>query len=284
MTRHFGDFDPQFLDPATAAIHILPVPYDGTSTWIKGADRGPDALLDASYNLEFYDLEYESEVFQRGIYTSPALDCPPDPETLSRQVRQQSEALLSAGRFPVIIGGEHSVSIGAIQAHAHHYSDLTVLQFDAHSDLRDSYHDSRYNHACVMARARECARIVQVGIRSTDTCELRNMDKNRVFFAHDICAGQNPQWMEQALELLTRHVYITIDLDVFDPAYVPGTGTPEPGGMNWYQIINFLKLVFAHRQVTGFDIVELCPLPDNKVSDFLAAKLLYKMLTCKFND
>lgn len=280
--QQFGDFEAVFYHPQTAKAAIVPVPYDGTSTWVKGADKGPAAILAASYNLEFYDIETDSEAFRHGIFTEPAVEGAMGPEKMTQIVRGRVERLLEQGKFPIVLGGEHSVSIGAFEAMAGRYKDLTILQLDAHSDLRESYEGSRYNHACVMARAKELCPIVQVGIRSMDTCEKPNMDTERVFFAHDICDGQDRGWVERAVSLLSENVYLTIDLDAFDPSIMPATGTPEPGGMGWYDAAALIRAVCSRKNLVGFDIVELCPRENLWGSDFLAAKLLYKILTYKF--
>ncbi|MHC5143458.1 MAG: arginase family protein, partial [Planctomycetota bacterium] len=179
-------------------------------------------------------------------------------------------------------GGEHSVSIGAFEAMASQYDNLTILQLDAHADLRDEYEGSTHNHACVMARAKEHAPIVQVGIRSMDVCEKANIDTSRAFFAHDICGWLTADWIERVVPLLTGNVYLTIDLDVFDPSIMAATGTPEPGGLRWYDVIALIRAVCSQRNLVGFDIVELCPREHLWSCDFLAAKLLYKTLTYKF--
>ncbi|MHC4524738.1 MAG: agmatinase [Planctomycetota bacterium] len=280
--KHFGDFSPEHTDPDTAVVSILPVPYDGTSTWIKGADKGPQAILNASYNLEFYDIETDSEVFRKGIYTEPAIEGFDTPEQMAKAVRGRVDDILKRDKFPVILGGEHSVSIGAIEAMANRYDNLTILQLDAHADLRDEYEGSTHNHACVMARAKEHAPIVQVGIRSMDIAEKKNMDTSRVFFAHDICDDPQREWIDRVVSLLTENVYLTIDLDVFDPSIMPATGTPETGGLGWYDVIALIRAVCENTNLVGFDIAELCPREHLWSCDFLAAKLLYKTLTCKF--
>ena len=280
--KQFGDFEPQYTQPDTAAVAILPVPFDGTSTWIKGADKGPQAILDASYNLEFYDIETDSEVFRKGIYVEPAVEGFDSPEALTESVRGRMTGLLERGKFRVVLGGEHSVSIGAIEAVSRHFDNLTVLQLDAHADLRDSYEGSAHNHACVMARAKELNPIVQVGIRSMDICEKPNLNYERVFFAHSICGQKPDSWIPQVLGLLTENVYLTIDLDVFDPSIMPATGTPEPGGLGWYEVIELIRMICSLRNLVGFDLVELCPRENLWGSDFLAAKLLFKTLTYKF--
>lgn len=279
--RNYGGLADEFTCPYTSKIFILPVPYDGSSTWIKGADDGPGALIEASENMELYDIETDSEVFHEGIHTLKPLVCKSGVDQLVPMVRQQVLAALNKGKFLVSIGGEHSISIGAFQAVAERFNGVSFLQLDAHSDLRDAYKGSPYNHACVMARAKELGEIVQVGIRSMDISEKKNMQMDRVFFAGDIM-NNNEQWHEQALEFLTEMVYLTIDLDVFDPSLVPSTGTPEPGGLNYYQVLNFLKKVISAKTVVGFDVVELCPQSGNKSPDFLAAKLIYQLLSLIF--
>lgn len=258
-------------------IIIVPVPYDETSTWVKGADRGPEALLEASVNLEFYDIETGTEAHKRGIFTLPPVTEKSSPEAMVEAVRATCSGLYESGRFPVVIGGEHSVSIGAIQAAAGRYSDITILQIDAHADLRDEYEGSGFNHACVMARAKEAAPVVQVGIRSMSLDELESADRSRIFCAHEL--WEDKSLWNKALDLLTENVYLTIDLDGFDPGIMPSTGTPEPGGPPYREIMNFLKDVIVRRNVVGFDVVELCPSPHNKAPDFTAARIIYQLLS-----
>ncbi len=277
---NYGDLPKQYTDRSTAKVAILPVPYDGTSTWVKGADKGPKALLDASANMEVYDIETGTEVYRIGIYTDKPVTESKSPEKMVDAVYTRTAELLDEGKFVVTIGGEHSVSIGAIQAHAARVKGMSVIQIDAHADLRDSYEGSRNNHACVMARAKDVCPIVQVGIRSMDGGEKANMDPNRVFWAHQIV--DQTDWMDRAIDLLTDNVYLTIDLDGFDPSILPSTGTPEPGGLQWYPTLTFLRKLIERKNLVGFDIVELCPNTSDKASDFLAAKLLYKLLTYKF--
>ena len=271
------------------------MPYDGTSTWQKGADRGPAAIVAASAQVELYDIETSSEVYRVGIHTQEPLTEAGTPEGMTAAVRERVEAALASSRFPVLLGGEHSVSLGAVQACAGRYPGLSVLQLDAHTDLRPEYQGSPFNHACVMARVRELCPIVQVGIRSMDVAEKATLDPARVFFAEGITgradaarrlAGMRSafarrSWMREALRLLGPRVYVTVDLDVFDPSVLPSTGTPEPGGLDWYEVTALLRLVAESREVVGFDVVELCP-GDNPASDFLAAKLVYKLLSYRF--
>lgn len=279
---NFGDLPAEYSNSENARVVIIPVPYDETSTWIKGADRGPAALIQASANMELYDIETGSEVYKIGIFTEKAVEEKSSPESMSEAVAKRVRDRIKKGKFVVVIGGEHSVSIGAIRAHVENYKDVSVLQLDAHSDLRENYHGTKYNHACVMARAREMCPIVQVGIRSTAGPAEEILDKKRIFFAEDIYNSR--EWIKKVVAKLSKKVYITIDLDVFDPSIMSSTGTPEPGGLLWYDVLDLLKTVCGNREVVGFDVVELCPNENDKAPDFLAAKLVYKLLSYKFLD
>ena len=277
---NFGYLPEEYADPENAGIVIIPVAYDGTSTWIKGADKGPTAIIEASANMELYDIETDSEIYRKGIYTEDTITKEITPTEMINMVNGTVQYYLEKNKFTVVIGGEHSVSIGSIKAHAEHYANLTVLQLDAHADLREEYNGSIYNHACVTARIKEFCPVVQVGIRSMDSTEKESMDKNRTFFAEDIY--NNTDWIKKVVSILSDNVYITIDLDVFDPSIMPSTGTPEPGGLLWYDVLELLKAVSNKNNVVGFDVVELCPDDRNKAPDFMAAKLIYKLLSYKF--
>lgn len=267
-------------DYSQSEIIIVPVPYDETSTWMKGADKGPDALLEASVNLEFYDIETSSEAHLKGIHTIPPVLEKRTPEKLVEEVKNTVAKLLVEKKFPVVIGGNHTVSIGAARAMADRYSDLTVLQLDAHADLRPEYEGSANNHACAMARISEMAPVVQLGIRSMSVDELPFLQRDRMFFAHDLHYSRD--LYKKALDKLTQNVYITIDLDVLDPSLMPSTGTPEPGGPAYFDLMHFLRDVIKNRNVVGFDVVELCPSAANKAPDFIAAKIVYQLLSYRF--
>ncbi len=276
----FGALSDDFCRYETAAIAVLPLPYDGTSTWMKGADRGPQAVMDASAHMELYDIETESEVFRRGIATLPAAACPERPEQMVKTVYERARVLLTDGKFPVGVGGEHSVSIGLVRAAAERFEDLSVLQLDAHCDTRDSYEGSRFNHACVMSRIGELCPYVQAGIRSMDAAETAGLREGRIFFAHEILGGADV--VPNLLGNLTRNVYITLDVDVLDPSIMPSTGTPEPGGLDWYDLMRLLKPVINEKNVVGMDVTELLPHPHNRAPDFLVAKLIYRCLSMIF--
>jgi len=233
----------------SATAVILPVPFDKTSTWCKGADQGPKAIIEASRYLEFYDIETDTEILTKGIYTARPIKAASS-SALIRKTERAALRFIQDNKLVVTLGGEHSVSIGAI---------------------------SRYNHACVIARVREVVgNIVSVGIRSMDASERPGMDKKRMFFAHTIYDSE--EWITRVVRLLGRNVYVTIDLDVFDPGIMPSTGTPEPGGLSWYQVMKLLRAVSKSKRVLGFDVVELCP-SHVKAPDFLAAKLIYTFLS-----
>ena len=278
----FGDLSPKFLNKKNASIVILPVCYDKTSTWIKGSDKGPKAILEASYNLEFYDIETNSEVYKKGIYTDKAIKGIKSPEKLVKTVEENILKWLDKDKFVVTIGGEHTISVGVVKAIKKKYNNVSVLQLDAHSDMRNEYLGSKYNHACVMSRIIEICPIVQVGIRSMDIEETSKIDKNKIFYAKDIY--NHNEWMKSAIKTLTDTVYITIDLDVFDPSFIPSTGTPEPGGLDWYRVLKFLKHVSQYKKIIGFDVVELCPNKHNRAPDFFAAKLIYKLLSYIYSE
>jgi len=278
--ENFAGLPPEYTNYEQSKIVVLPVPYDATSTWVKGADKGPEALLEASVALEWYDIETKTEVYRHGIHTAAPVIENETPELLCEHVEKRLTEIITDNKFPVTIGGNHTVSIGAFRAVAKNYKGLTILQLDAHSDLRNFYEGSKLNHACVMSRAKEVAEITQVGIRSMDIEETSNFEAGRIFFAHEIAQDKN--WMQNALMTLHKNVYVTIDLDVFDPSIMPSTGTPEPGGLGYYEVLHFLRTVFENRNVVGIDVVELCPNRFNKAPDFLAARLIYQLLTYKF--
>ncbi len=280
--RIFGDIAAEFAEKDTAKIWLQSIPYDGTSTWGKGADKGFEAFLDAAINLEFYDIETDSEVFKEGIYILDDFPKFNNAEEMFEAVYEKTQQLLGEDKFLTFMGGEHSVSIGIIKAFYEHYKDLTVLQIDAHADQRPTYEGTIYNHACAVYDAGQNANLIQVGIRSMDVAEKENMNYDKTFFAHEMYG--NTEWMDKSIEKMTDNVYITFDLDAFDPGIMPATGTPEPGGLDWYTTMIYLRKVFKTKNVVGFDIVELAPIDGLKSPQFLVAKLFYKMISYKFCD
>jgi agmatinase len=280
--RTYAGIPEQFAKIETSKVVLIPVPYDGTSTWQKGADKGPEAFLEASENMELYDIETDSEVYKNGIYLADPVTENSSPEKMVEAVHAITKEYIKKNKFVTLFGGEHSISIGSIRAFNECFNSLTVVQIDAHADLRKEYEGSSCNHACAVYEASQTTNLIQIGIRSMDSIETTVMDKEKVFFAHEM--AQDDYWVENAIDLMTQNVFITIDLDAFDPSIMPSTGTPEPGGLLWYETLEFLQKIFKEKNVVGFDIVELCPNKNEKSSDFLAAKLYYKMLSYKFDN
>ncbi len=279
-TRTYAGIPEEYSKLEKAKIVLIPVPFDGTSTWQKGADKGPDAFLEASENMELYDIETNSEVYKHGVYLTNPIAESATPESVINTVHEITKKYIKRNKFVTLVGGEHSISIGSIRAFNECYNNLTVLHIDAHADLRASYQGSSFNHACAAYEASSTTNLIQVGIRSMDAIEKTVMDQNKTFFAHDMV--EDDSWVDSAIDLMTENVFITFDLDALDPSILPSTGTPEPGGLFWYETLSFLKKVFEEKNVVGFDIVELCPNENDKSSNFLAAKLYYKMLSYKF--
>jgi len=281
-TKTYAGIPQELAKLEQAKIVLIPVPYDGTSTWQKGADKGPKAFLEASENMELYDIETRTEVYQQGVFLADPITENQSPEAAVDAVHQITKKYIKKNKFVTIFGGEHSISIGTIRAFNEMYPNLTVLHIDAHADLRKSYEGSTCNHACAVYEASQNTNLIQVGIRSMDIMEKTVMDEEKTYFAHDMAIDDS--WMEAAIDQMTDNVFITFDLDAFDPSILPSTGTPEPGGLLWYETLDFLKQIFEEKNVVGFDIVELCPNKEEKSSDFLAAKLYYKMLSYKFKN
>ena len=278
--RNFAGIEDRFCKEDFAKVFLQSVPYDGTSTWGKGADKGFEKFLDALDNMELYDIETHTEVYQNGIHILPPLIHFNTPESMFNLVYKTTKTLLEKDKFLTFFGGEHSISIGIIKAFYEKFQNLSVLHIDAHADLRPTYLGSAYNHACALHDASKNCNLVQVGVRSMDVDEVEYMSKDQVYFAEKIYG--KTQWMIDSINQLSNEVYITFDLDAFDPSIMPSTGTPEPGGLLWNDITKYLKMVFESKNVVGFDIVELAPIDGLTHPDFLVAKLYYKMLSYKF--
>lgn len=280
--KSFGGIEPEFSAYDSAKILLQSIPYDGTSTWGKGADKGFDKFLEAAENMELYDIETNSEAYRKGIHMLPEISENTSPEAVYKSVLENTLKLIDTKKFLTFFGGEHSVSIGIIEAFRQKYKNLTVLQLDAHADLRESYLGSKYNHACALHQASKKTNLIQVGIRSMDESEKQYLKRDRCFYAEEI--NKKSSWMEESIGLMSDNVYITIDLDVLDPSIMPSTGTPEPGGLDYYTLIAYLKMVFAKNNVVGFDMVEFAPIENLKAPDFLVSKLYYKLLSYKFKN
>lgn len=278
--KNFAGIEDEYADKDKAAVWLQSIPYDGTSTWGKGADDGFGAFLEAAENMELYDIETDSEVYQKGVHILPTITESESPEKVFEAVYGSTKKLLQEDKFLTFFGGEHSVSIGIIKAFYEKYKRLSVLQIDAHADLRPEYHGSPYNHACAVYDASKNANLIQVGIRSMDVSEKEHLDPEKCWFDHQI--WDNEEWMQASLNQMPAEVYLTIDLDAFNPGLMPATGTPEPGGLEWNRTMKYFKMLFQQKNVVGFDIVELAPIKDLHGPNFMAAKLYYKLLSYKF--
>ncbi len=272
--RNFAGIREPYSLLEKARIVVLPVPYDSTVGWHSGQREGPRAIIDASQNLEFYDQELDRETFKVGIHTlmelQPALG---SPARMVSRVERAVAWILEKGKFPVLLGGEHSITVGAVRALVRRYPDLSVLQLDAHADLRQSYLGTRYSHACTARRLMELCPVVGVGIRSLSSEEQVFVEEKGLRY---FPPGNIP--IREVLASLSARVYITIDLDVLDPAIMAAVGSPEPGGLGWGEALALLKAVAGGKELVGFDLVELCPRQGPAACAFTAAKLAYKLM------
>jgi len=242
--RNFLDLPAELADPRSARYAVLPVPYEATVSYAKGTAAGPQAIIEASWQVEYLDEELGIEFARAGVATCEPVAPADSPDEQMRRVRAAAEPIVRAGKFLLTLGGEHSITAPIVSAVADHHGEISVLQLDAHADLRDSYEGTRHSHACVMRRM----------------------------------VAEDADWIDKALALLGRKVYVTVDVDVFDPAAAPGVGTPEPGGLGWYSVLSLLRRVCAEREVVAADVVETRPIPPSNVTEFLAARLACKII------
>ncbi len=280
---NFGDLPRELSRYETARVVVWPVPLERTTTYKHGTNRGPKAIMDASRNMETYDEELGCEVFEKigGIATVTPLETQEGSlDKVMADLHTGALHFLSDDKFFVMLGGEHSITSPAVAAVAKKFPHLSVLQIDAHADLREAYQDNKWSHASTMRRVVEICPAVQVGIRSlsSEEAEIIPQLPTKVFWAKDIAHRPADEWVARVVDRLTENVYLTVDLDGFDPAYVPATGTPEPGGLNWHQVTLLIREVARKRKIVSMDVVELLPQPGDHASDFLAAKLIYKTL------
>lgn len=288
LPMNFGGIsEPIYSDFDSSEILVLPVSYEGTVSYGVGTGNGAAAIIDASRNLELYDEETDTEVFKLGINTLPSFAPRQTPEQMMSELYEHSQNLLKTHKFLCTIGGEHSISAPIIQAHSEKFHNLSVLQIDAHADLRDEYDGTKHSHASVMARVVKDLLIpsVQIGIRSISAEEMRSLASGlptKIFWAKDIV--RNSEWIESAVNCLTENVYLTIDIDGLDPSIMPTTGTPEPGGLDWYEVLELIKTVTEKKKIVGMDLVEFSHVEGQNAPAFLCAKLIYKALSYIFKD
>jgi agmatinase len=281
----FGGTLPTRVDFDSARVVVLPVPLDRTTSYTAGTRNGPHEILVASSHMELWDEEMECDASQIGIYTMPEMEFPfASLEDVTGEIRRVASEILNRDKFPVFLGGEHSITGPIVAAMAQKYSGLSVLQLDAHADLRDTYMGTPHSHACAMRRALEYARATQVGIRSLSPEEAAAAPALPTEIFYDFNMRSDPNWIERVVDSLSETVYITIDVDGLEPAIMPATGTPEPGGLSWYETLALLRRVIETRNVVGCDVVELAPMPGMVAPNFLCAKLVYKILGYKFGD
>ncbi|HEV2474355.1 MAG TPA: agmatinase [Chthonomonadales bacterium] len=285
LVTQFGAPDAPFCDPATARVTIIPAPLEYSVCYMKGTERGPQAILDASSQMELYDEELDWSPVEIGVFTRPALDYTGmDHAAALVATGQAAREALQRGQLPLILGGEHSLSAPPIAAARDFFPDLTVLHIDAHGDLRDEYEGSPLSHACIERRVVNMGiPLTEIGIRSFSPEEAAFMKTSpnvAIVWDYQLARGSAVlPW-----ERLSQHTYLTIDLDALDPADMPAVGTPEPGGLRWHQLLDLLRDIFRRTTVVAMDVVELCPMPGQARADFLAAKLVYKMIGYRFYD
>jgi agmatinase len=284
-SRGFMHLDDKLTAFENARVVIVPVPFDATTCYRPGTREGPQAIIDASRNLELYDTELRRSPCEVGIHTLRAIEpIMGNAAAMTNRIEQVTSQLLDRGKFVATLGGDHSISIGVIRAFAARYPGMTVLQIDAHTDLRDSYEENPLSSATIMRRVLDvCERTAQVGMRSISEPEMQLIEDRRLplWLASAIASQRfrgDRNWIDEVVASLGDEVYITFDIDAFDPSLVPGTGTPEPGGLGWYEVIDLLSAVAAQRTIIGFDVVELSPLVEGHVSPVVAAKLVYKLI------
>jgi agmatinase len=274
----FAGLEAPYSNFDEARAVILPVPYDSTSEWRSGSRHGPQAIIDASQYLELYDLDLDLEIYKVGISTLPQVEpVLSSPQDMIERIYQVVKGLIQKRKLAVLLGGEHTLSLGAVRAFREAFPKLSVLQLDAHADLRDQYLGTRFGQACVMRRISELCPICQVGLRSLSLEEKQFLTQSKLtpFYMSDLSSRPTA---DRILDSLSEDVYITIDVDVLDPSIMPAVGTPEPDGMSWRQLLDVLEPVVLHKHLVGFDLMEFCPGEGPNSCAFLLAKLAYKLI------
>lgn len=280
LPQNFLGLDPEHSDYDAAKFVVLPVPYDAATSYQAGARGGPSAIISASQHVEWFDDELAASCYEAGIATLDPIE--PNlagPEAMHEDLFKAARRVVRDGKFLFAFGGDHSITSALIRAAMTRHKRLSILQIDAHLDLRNTYHGTKFSHACVMRRAVELgASVVPVGIRSMDEIEYRYLRRAKINPVTALDCHREEDWLDRVLDTLGDVVYVTLDIDGFDPAIAPGTGTPEPGGLDWYQVIGLLRLVAAEKKIVGADIVEVMPIPGQVVTEYLAARLAHKLM------
>jgi agmatinase len=266
-----------------SAVVILPVPVDRTTSYVSGTRHGPHQILQASSHMELWDEEVQADVHGIGLCTLPEMELPfGEMEPLLDEIERVGYEIIGRDKFLVSLGGEHSITPPLVSAAVRKYPGMSVLQIDAHADMRDAYMGTKHNHACAMRRCLHYARLTQVGIRSLSTEEAEILPKLNTTVFYDVSMREDPRWIDRVVDSLAADVYVSIDVDAMDPAIMPATGTPEPGGLSWPEITTLLRTVAERRRIVSADVVELSPIPGMVAPTFLCAKLIYKLLTYRF--
>jgi agmatinase len=279
----FGGTTPTSTDFEHSRVVVLPVPLDRTTSYVAGTRNGPHEILVASSHMELWDEETGSDVHSIGIFTMPEMEFPfATMDEVIGEIRRVASEIVSRGKFPFVIGGEHSVTAPVVAALVPHHPGLSVLQIDAHADLRQSFMGTPHNHACAMRRVLDYAPTTQVGIRSLSPEEAAAVPSLSTTIFYDFNMRHDPHWIDRVVASLSDTVYITIDCDGLDPGIMPAVGTPEPGGLSWYETLSLLRRVIESKTVVGCDLVELCPVPGLAAPNFLCAKLIYKIISYRF--
>lgn len=280
LPQNFLGLEPRYAAYESAKFVVLPVPYDAATSYNSGTRYGPAAIISASQHVECFDDEISGSCFARGIATLDPIE--PNltgPEAMHEDLFKAARRVARDGKFLFALGGDHSITSALVRAAMTKHKKLSILQVDAHLDLRDSFHGAKYSHACVMRRSVELgATVVPVGIRSVDESEFRFARRAKIKPVTALDCHSDDNWLDRVLDALGDVVYVTLDIDGFDPSIAPGTGTPEPGGLDWYQVIGLLRLVAAEKTIIGADIVEVMPIPGQVVTEYLAARLAHKLM------
>ena len=287
MSHHASQFlglDNLLAHYDTAKVVIIPAPFEASTSYQKGTANGPAAIIEASCQVELYDIEMQKDFSSLGIHTAEALPLRNAPAKEAFNILyKKAKSVLKDEKFPVMLGGEHAISYGLFKALLEKYPNLSIFHIDAHTDMRSSYEENEYSHACIMyVMRKECPRSVSIGIRSMCEEEANYVKKNKVPVYYDYQTHEKGFKVKELIKPLTDHVFLTIDVDGFSPAIVPTTGTPEPGGLKWYETLSILKHLFKHRNVVGMDVVEVMPIPNLVHGDFSIAKLIYKCIGYKY--
>lgn len=280
--KTYAGIPEEFAKLESAKVVLIPVPYEGTSALSKDSNKGPEAFLEASENMELYDIETGTEVYKQGVYLAEAVKENSSPEAMIKAVHETTKKYIKKNKFVTVFGGEHAVSIGTIRAFNETFNNLTVLHLDAHANLNKTYNGSNFHSFCAVHEASQTTNLIQVGIRSMSVIEKTVMDEEKTYFAHEMAVDDS--WIDSAIDQMTENVFITFDLSALDISIMPNNGNPEPGGLFWYETLDFLKQVFTEKNVVGFDIMEFCPNENDKASKALVARLFNKMLSYKFQN